>query len=91
MRHWCEADMSEDCLITILRIPKADFSTREVWTGVCVSHSSLRGTSGDNELVYYGNKLGSSSAMGVCISASDFVDDCLVNTGCVYVNRYDYI
>ena len=81
-----EVEGTVDRLITILSIPKKEFSTRQVVGALKLSHSSLRGSKGKNSLVYYGAKLGDAADLGVCVTVKDEVKEIDVN-GVVYLNR----
>ena len=78
-----------DRLITIVSIPKKDFSFHQVWGALKLSHSSLRGSKTTNYcLVYYGAKLGDAEDLGVRVTVKDEVKDIVVNGRLVYVSRY---
>ena len=81
-----EIEEKVDRLITIVSIPKKDFSFHQVWGALKLSHSSLRGTKATSSLVYYGAKLGDVEDLGVCVTVKDEVKEIVVNGGLVYVN-----
>ena len=82
-----EMDDERNMLFTILSVPKADYSSYEVWSALRLSHSCLRGTTSFNSLVYFGSKFGLDEDLGVCLTVNDVVNEQLHVGGTVYVNR----
>ena len=72
LREWREVE-GRNVLLTVLRVPKCDYSVEDVWAALRVSHSCLRGTGAVKKLVFYGNRIGVDSSMGMCLTVNDWV------------------
>ena len=81
-------DGSTPMLLSILTIPTQDYRFEDVWTSIRLSHSTLRLTQADNQLVFLGTKIGEVD-MGLVVTINDRIEGQVNDRGVVYVNRFE--